>query len=69
MIDRDPTYFKLILNYLRDCDSYCEEILPRDIKSLYELRAECLFYELKDLCDMVERRIQQMLDHRSLFLR
>ncbi|KAK3083379.1 hypothetical protein FSP39_009510 [Pinctada imbricata] len=68
VVDRDGTYFRIILNYLRDCESYDIETLPRDIRSLYEIRAEAKFYELEEFTTMVERRLQQMLDHRSLFL-
>ena len=42
-IDRDGTYFRFILNYLRDG----ELILPENAKFLKELAAEARFYQLQ----------------------
>ena len=46
-IDRDGTYFRFILNYLRDG----ELILPENPKFLKELVAEARFYQLQGVLD------------------
>ena len=46
-IDRDGTYFRFILNYLRNG----ELILPEGATFLEELKAEATFYQLQGLLD------------------
>ncbi|CAJ0960351.1 unnamed protein product, partial [Mesorhabditis belari] len=51
-IDRDPTNFNRILNFLRDGAEFF--IMPKDDKTVEELRKESLFYGITDLvalCD------------------
>jgi hypothetical protein len=40
-IDRDPTHFRYILNYMRGCN-----YIPRDIETLEQLIEEADFYSL-----------------------
>ena len=48
-IDRDPTHFRLVLNYLRDGD--CS--LPTTEAALSELLSEAEFYSLDGLRELV----------------
>lgn len=48
-IDRDPTHFRYILNYLRGA-----VVLPRDRRALHELRVEADFYSLRGLVSAVD---------------
>ena len=43
-IDRDPTHFRYVLNWLRGCRS-----LPEDRQSLIELKEEAQFFALADM--------------------
>ena len=54
-IDRDGTYFRFILNYLRNG----ELILPEGATFLEELKAEARFYQLQGLLD--ELRVFKLL--------
>ncbi|KHJ94158.1 K+ channel tetramerization domain protein [Oesophagostomum dentatum] len=47
-IDRDPTHFSKVLNYLRDGNA----VLPADEEALESLRREAEFYNLPDLAKM-----------------
>ncbi|GMT14315.1 hypothetical protein PFISCL1PPCAC_5612 [Pristionchus fissidentatus] len=48
-IDRDPTHFTRILNFLRDGDSF---ILPKDEDLVEEIRKEAQFYQIQDLLNI-----------------
>ena len=50
-IDRDGTYFRFILNYLRNG----ELILPDGATFLKELEAEAKFYQLQGILDELQR--------------
>ena len=50
-IDRDGTYFRFILNYLRNG----ELILPEGATFLKELEAEAKFYQLQGILDELQR--------------
>ena len=50
-IDRDGTYFRFILNYLRNG----ELILPDGATFLKELEAEARFYQLQGILDKLQR--------------
>ena len=52
-IDRDGTYFRHILNYLRDG----ELILPGRAEFLKELEAEARFYRLQGILDALEPKL------------
>ena len=53
-IDRDPTHFSVILNYLRSGDNVQ---LPDCIRDLNELNAEAEFYGLKGLHDIINTKL------------
>lgn len=62
-IDRDPSHFKLILNYLRcDCNIACSSLLPRERKYLLELECECDYYRIYGLRKVVRRRLKQLTE-------
>eukprot|EP00494_Astrolonche_serrata_P012518 UN12622 len=50
-IDRDPTHFRHILNFLREGKSYLTKtgILDGPDGILYELKTEAEFYQIKSL--------------------
>ena len=52
-IDRDPTHFRVVLNFLRGCAE-----LPPDKTSLRELRAEAEFYCLDRLASAVDEKLR-----------
>lgn len=51
-IDRDPSYFRYILNWLRGT-----HVLPEDKLSLKELMYECDFYCINDMKEEIEKII------------
>lgn len=51
-IDRDPTHFSVILNYLRDGDKVS---LPESNKALLELKEEAEYYLLKPLIKLIDQ--------------
>eukprot|EP01084_Bolivina_argentea_P316663 548963_1 len=55
-IDRDPTYFRLILNFLRDGIV----ILPNNEKELKQLDLECRFYNLCTLQKMIQSELNKI---------
>ncbi|WAQ95367.1 CDHR1-like protein [Mya arenaria] len=48
-IDRDPTHFRVILDYLRDKGSFDAGRLPSHILDLHEIIAEAMYYQLDEL--------------------
>ena len=63
-IDRDGTYFRFILNYLRNG----ELILPEDATFLAELEAEATFYQVQGLLDELKTMTLKVLEE-SVVLR
>lgn len=55
-IDRDPTHFRYILNYLRDG----KVMLPQNEQILYEIRQEAAFYQIHGLLHSVEECQEQL---------
>ena len=53
--DRDPTHFRLILNYLRGNAHIEAAVLPSDERSLVELLVEARFYMLERLEIILEK--------------
>ena len=51
-IDRDPTHFRLILNFLRG-----GVVMPTDARSLHELRIEADFYCLPQLVSTIDEKL------------
>ncbi|KAL4217001.1 hypothetical protein ACF0H5_023457 [Mactra antiquata] len=59
-IDRDPTFFNYILNYLR-CDlNLPADCLPQDRVALYSLKEEAKFYVLPGLIEIINDRLDEM---------
>uniref|UniRef100_A0A1I7T5D3 BTB domain-containing protein n=1 Tax=Caenorhabditis tropicalis TaxID=1561998 RepID=A0A1I7T5D3_9PELO len=54
-VDRDPTYFRFILNFMRDGDVE----LPDSKKELKEIHIEAQYYLLKDLCELCNTRLTE----------
>ncbi|KAK3085981.1 hypothetical protein FSP39_011618 [Pinctada imbricata] len=59
-IDRDPKHFRIILNYLRDSGKMNTEMLPNNMRQLFELRSEAVYYQLHDLIRIVNFRISNL---------
>ena len=52
-IDRDPSFFRYILNWLRGC-----KVLPEDALVLQELYSEADFYCMEDMKKNIEDRLK-----------
>lgn len=61
-LDRDPAHFRHILNYLRLGNSWSLLSLPREVRYLYELKAEAEHYQLTSLKTLLESRISTIRD-------
>lgn len=57
-VDRDPTYFRYILNALRGTI-----VLPNDAQSLYELRFEADYFNLESVVNAIDLKLKT---HQSL---
>jgi len=53
-IDRDPTYFRYILNWMRGV-----QVLPNDIDVLNELYVEADFYSIDSMKEYIEKKKKQ----------
>jgi hypothetical protein len=58
-LDRDPSTFKYVLNYLRT-DSFDIRTLPNDTRILYELFYEAKYYQLPDFMKAIATKIEQV---------
>ena len=52
-IDRDPTYFRYVLNYLRDGTV----LLPEEPRERMELLAEARYFQLNGLVQLIMRKV------------
>ena len=52
-IDRDPTHFRHILNYLRGSPSF-----PYKLNHLFELKNEADFYSLHGFCELIDQEVR-----------
>ncbi len=57
-IDRDPTHFRYILNYLRGSSA-----IPENLQTLYELKAEADFYCLQEMVENINLKITMSSNH------
>ena len=58
--DRDPSHFKIILNYLRYNLEINPAVLPKERKYLVELKKECEYYRIQGLCKIIENRLAEL---------
>lgn len=58
-IDRDPTHFRVVLNWLRGCKS--AQGLPRSEERVSELLSEAEFYCLDDLVSTLRHRLRHAI--------
>lgn len=65
-LDRDYRHFDIILNFLRNKGEMPMEMLPRDLRQLYEIRTEAIFYELQGLVHLVDMRLTRLFDVRFI---
>ena len=63
-VDRDPTHFRWILNYMRGS---C--VLPNDRLTLRELRVEADFYLLTELTTAIDEALCHATQSPSFYLR
>ena len=61
-LDRDYKHFDIVLNFLRNKGELPMEMLPRDLRQLYEIRTEAIFYELQGLVQLVDMRLTRLFD-------
>ena len=59
-LDRDPTHFRLILNYLRGGAHIESTTLPNDERSLIELLVEARFYKMDRLQEIVLEKLRKV---------
>ncbi|CAN0374273.1 unnamed protein product [Ectocarpus fasciculatus] len=59
-IDRDPTHFRHILNYLRDSYIGLESFGKEDLHFLEELSHEAQFFNIAGLCSDISRRMSDI---------
>eukprot|EP00903_Cladosiphon_okamuranus_P019876 g18269.t1 len=59
-IDRDPTHFRFILNYLRDSYIGLESFGKEDLHFLEELSHEAQFFNIAGLCSDISRRMSDI---------
>ena len=57
-IDRDPKHFPIILNFIRN-QAIHPSMLPDDHGQLHAILMECDFYQLKELRDTVEKKLNR----------
>ena len=62
-IDRDPTHFRYVLNYLRDGNVNC---IPQKIELLREILQESSFYAIEGLTISLEKKLQALIDTEKL---
>jgi hypothetical protein len=60
-IDREPTYFRFILNYLRDR----KVSLPSSLPILYQLLVEAEYYQIQPLLVLIENTIVDLQEKNS----
>lgn len=61
-LDRDPAHFRHVLNYLRLGNQWSAHSLPREVRYLYDLRAEADHFQLQGLLDNINSRIAHLRD-------
>lgn len=59
-IDQDPTYFHIVLNYLRNEGIVDQQSLPKETGQLLALKRLCQNLRLDGLVNLVERRIDSI---------
>ncbi|CAN0315345.1 unnamed protein product [Ascophyllum nodosum] len=59
-IDRDPTHFRFILNYLRDSYIGLDSFGEADLHFLEELSHEAQFFNISGLCADISRRMTEI---------
>jgi hypothetical protein len=60
-IDREPTHFRFILNYLRDR----KVSLPSSLSLLYQLLVEAEYYQIQPLLVLIENTIVELQEKNS----
>ena len=69
-IDRDPTHFRFVLNFLRNYDEKNKKSvpLPDELCALEELREEAEFYSIKELEKIVIEKLATLKREHDLLL-
>ena len=62
-IDRDPTHFRYVLNYLRDGNVSC---IPQKIELLREILQESSFYAIEGLTTLLEKDLKALVEAEKL---
>ena len=60
-VDRDPTHFRYILNWIRG-----SRVLPEDESTLQELLVEADYYSLSTMVDAIKRTHNRYSIHRAI---